>query len=156
MRPVNTSATPDLFEVSELDNELLDDNKEFLSTVMTLMYLARLTRPDILLPVTYLASRAHTPTAGDLKKLKRVIKYLSGTVNDGITIQCRDLQMHCHCDESYGVHSDGRSQTGFVFSYGYNYSFLHALGSRRSDGYCYIVDRDMRCNTMEPSSSLAI
>jgi hypothetical protein len=34
--------------------------------------------------------------------------------------------MHCHCDASYGVHCDGRSHTGYVFSYGDTNSFLHA------------------------------
>jgi hypothetical protein len=35
------------------------DRKMYLGIVMTPMYIARLTRPDILLPVTYLASRSH-------------------------------------------------------------------------------------------------
>jgi hypothetical protein len=75
-KPVNTPAAPNLFDEVEEDNPLLEDNKEFLSIIMTLMYLARLTRPDLLLPVTYLASRAHSPRKSDLKKLERVIKYL--------------------------------------------------------------------------------
>jgi len=112
MKPVNTPAAPNLFEETVEDDEMLEDNKEFLSIIMTLMYLARLTRPDLLLPVTYLASRAHSAKKGDLKKLERVIKYLLGTKEKGLTIRCTDLQMRCHCDASYGVHSDGRSHTG--------------------------------------------
>jgi len=59
-RPVNTPAASNLFD-NEDDDELLPNNNSFLSIVMSLMYLARLTRPDLLLPVTYLASRGHAP-----------------------------------------------------------------------------------------------
>ncbi len=124
-RPVNTPAASNLFEVN-VDDELLADNKSFLSIVMSLMYLARLTRPDLLLPVTFLASRGHAPTKGDLVKLNRVIKYLAGTMDKGLTIQCTDPSLRCYCDASYGIHSDGRSHSGYFFCYGSNSSFVHA------------------------------
>jgi len=127
MKAVNTPAAPDLFDVNSLDEEILEDYKVFLSVIMTLMYLARLTRPDLLLAVTYLASRAHAPTKNDARKLRRVICYLIGTPEKGLTIQCDNLTLNCYCDASYGVHIDGRSHSGYFFSYGIdNNSFIHA------------------------------
>lgn len=78
------------------------------------MYVARLTRPDILLPVTYLASRSHTPKMGDVIKIGRVLRYLKGTLHRPLIIKCKQLTLHCHCDASYGTHSDGKSHTGYV------------------------------------------
>jgi hypothetical protein len=92
--------------------------KKFLSIVMSLMYIARLTRPDILLPVTYLATRTHFATHLDWDKLIRVLRYMKGTPNLGVMVKCADLELHCHCDASYGVHQDGRSHTGFVIYLG--------------------------------------
>ena len=123
---VKTPADSDLFEVDKLADKPDADDNNFISIVMSLMYLARLTRPDILLPVTYLASRAHCPNKDDYKKLGRIIRYLKGTVNEGTYIQCKDIRLYCHCDASYGIHSDGRSHTGFILSLGGSHSYLHA------------------------------
>jgi hypothetical protein len=53
------------------------DRTEYMGLVMTLMYIARLTRPDILLAVTYLASKSHCATDRDWKYCMRVVKYLN-------------------------------------------------------------------------------
>ena len=55
------------------------NRKTFLSVVMSLMWLARLTRADILFPITYLASRSHNPTAACLMAAARVLKYMQDT-----------------------------------------------------------------------------
>jgi len=82
-----------MFTISEADNELLDheQSKVFLSVVMSLMYIARLTRPDILLPVAHLATRSHLSSKRDWQKLIRVLRYLKGNPTLGITIRCQDL-----------------------------------------------------------------
>ena len=96
---------------------------------MTLMYLARLTRPDILMAVTYLSSRAHCATVGDMSQLERVVRYLENFPERGIFIHCTDLAMHCHCDASFGIHSlenGGKGHTGYIVSMGGEHSYLHA------------------------------
>ena len=71
------------FATSPADDNLNDntesdkyDNKKYLSLVMSLMYLARLTRPDILMPTTDLASRCSDPNIKDYQKLLRIVSYL--------------------------------------------------------------------------------
>jgi hypothetical protein len=55
------------------------DKKKFRSLVMSLLYIARFTRPDILFATSYLATRSENPTQDDASKLFRVLKYLGGT-----------------------------------------------------------------------------
>jgi hypothetical protein len=112
-----TPATDKLCQVSkpsEINQPLnSEEKKKYLSIVMSLMYIARLTRPDILLAVTFLSSRSHCAHQEDIKKLQRVLRYLKGTMNKSITINCTSLQLNCHCDASFALHSDGLSHTGY-------------------------------------------
>ena len=73
-----TPANVDLFAYDSTASPPYD-RKQYLSMVMSLMYLARLTRPDILLATTYLAGRSQSPTLEDWKRGERIIRYLSGT-----------------------------------------------------------------------------
>jgi hypothetical protein len=136
-----------LFEVEDTvgENYTLSpvQAKRFLSVVMSLMYIARLTRPDILLPVTFLASRSHYATTVDWLKLIRVLRYLRGTPKMGITIKCSDLQLFCHCDASYGVHADGRSHTGFVIYMGEMASYVHAKSNKQKTGSTSSTDAEI-------------
>ena len=122
----------EIFETDQgTDGEKLPEiqRREFLSVLMTLMYLARLTRPDILMAVTYLSSRAHCATVGDMSQLERVVRYLENFPERGIFIHCTDLAMHCHCDASFGIHSlenGGKGHTGYIVSMGGEHSYLHA------------------------------
>jgi hypothetical protein len=122
-----TKTTPasDNLMHSTANSESTDRNK-YLSLVMSLMYLARLTRPDILLPVTYLATKSANPTSEDLKHAHRILHYLNGTRDKGIRINCTELQIYGSCDASFGTHIDGKSHTGYILSLGENKSYLSA------------------------------
>lgn len=92
---------------------------------MTLMYVARLTRPDILMAVTVLSTRCSKPTAQDMKHALRVLRYLRGTKGHGILIQCTNLNVHGSSDSSHNIHVDGKGHTGFVVSMGDSFSIVH-------------------------------
>jgi hypothetical protein len=121
---------PDIMEDKPDDAEEVSKT-EFLGLVMKLMYVARLTRPDILLPTTYLASRSHVATKRDHRHLERIVKYLKGTEDVGITVHCTDISLHCNCDASYGSHKDGMSHTGFFVGLGSDISFLHCRSGKQ-------------------------
>lgn len=130
--PLSTPATPDLFSIDETSPRL-EDNRHFLSIVMSLMYLARLTRPDILLAVTFLASRAHVATSQDLSKLGRILRYLKRTRDTPLVICCNEMNFRlcCHVDASFGCHPDGKSHSGYTIFCGTGadnsiLSFLHS------------------------------
>jgi hypothetical protein len=118
-------ATSNLFEdIEENDgdnngttNE--QSNKEYASKVMKLMYLAKRTRPDILLAVSYLSTKIQKPRSIHFKHLNRIYRYIASTPIMGITLKPTSLQLHAYVDAAYSVHSeDFHSHSGVMFSLG--------------------------------------
>ena len=83
----------------------------FLSLCMSLMYIARMTRPDILFAISYLATKSSQPTEEHFQKLRRVLSYLKGTAGKKIVMTVSDLTLNIYADASYGIHHDGKSHT---------------------------------------------
>ncbi len=109
-----------LFEI-EKESEMLEvSRKEFFhSVVAKLLFLAKRVRPDVLLPVNFLATRVLVATESDWKKLERVLKYLNGSKELGIVLKMgAEMGVIGSIDASYGVHSDGKSHSGMVVSVG--------------------------------------
>ena len=98
---------PDEFPKAHLFNNISEGQKydriKYLSLFMAMMYIARLTRPDILLAISYLATKSQQPTDAD-KNALRVLSYLKETSTYGITIYCQELKFHLHCDASWASH----------------------------------------------------
>jgi len=94
------------------------DKTQYLSLTMSLMYLARFTRSDILMPVTYLATRSANPTTEDFSKLMRIVRYLAGSPNIGLHFTATNMLPRIYADASHGLHHDGRGQGGVVITLG--------------------------------------
>ena len=95
------------------------DKKKFRSLVMSLLYIARFTRPDILFATSYLATRSENPTQDDASKLFRVLKYLGGTRSTKLVIKRQDkIQPVIYADASHGLHEDGKGHGGIVITLG--------------------------------------
>ena len=56
---------------------------------MAIMYIARLSRPDLLLATAYLATKAQHPKEGDHKAALRIISYMKATINQNIMSRIR-------------------------------------------------------------------
>ena len=116
---------------SHLFNQVPEDKPydriKFLSIIMSIMYLARLSRPDLLLATAYLATKAQHPKEGDHKAALRIIAYIKATINHGVKVHCQELKFHLHCDASWASHHDGSSHTGWILKMGESY-----LGSKSS------------------------
>jgi hypothetical protein len=77
------------------------------------------TRPDVRKEVIYLATKTANPNMGDLIKCIRVLKYLNTTKKLGPTFYTDEGVVLYGCvGAAYGVHIDGRSQTGYYISIG--------------------------------------
>jgi hypothetical protein len=115
-----TPAGEQLFEVREATKLSKQESEKFHSMVAKLLYLAKRTRPDILLAISFLTTRVQSSDEDDMKKLERVIKYLRATPKLGITIRpSRETEILMHIDASYGVHnSDGKSHSGMFMTTG--------------------------------------
>lgn len=116
-KPPKTPATDTLLTVDP-DSPPCDARK-YLSLVMTLMYLARFTRPDILMPVTFLATRNSGPTEEDMAKAMRVVRYLAGDISKAIHYKCNvPIKPTIFADASHCIHGDGRGHGGIILTLG--------------------------------------
>ena len=114
-----TPSTEDLFndrDVIILDN---DSRKRFHSCVAKLLYLAKRTRPDILLTVSHLASRVSIANEDDQNKLQRLLRYLNKHTSMKLFFSNdADLTLRAYIDASFAIHADGTSRTGMIIVFG--------------------------------------
>ena len=118
-----SSPTPCANSLLSVDatSPLLDPNtaRVFHSTVAKLIYLGTRARTDILLALGFLCSRVCAPTIQDEKKLKRLLEYLYGTIDLPLRLGADSLQRFTTwVDASFAIHTDMRSHTGGVISFG--------------------------------------
>ena len=114
---VLTPALDNLFVLDHSAEKLNgEDTKAFHTVVAKILYLAKRTRPDLLVAVSHLVTRVQAPTSQDKQKLERVLKYVNGTKELYLTLRSNDqiIQIFAFIDASYGVHADGKSHTGIV------------------------------------------
>jgi hypothetical protein len=114
-----TPATEYLFDVRNSSPLDTDRKAEFHSLVAKVLYLAKRTRPDLLLATNFLTTRVQSPDEDDWSKLQRLLKYLSGSKELGIILRPRESpQLDAFIDASYGVHGDGKSHSGMFITMG--------------------------------------
>jgi hypothetical protein len=95
------------------------ESKKYLSIIMTLMYLARHTRPDILMPVTYLATKSSQPTSEFYSAALRIVAYVSKTKNISMQFSSNaSLVPSIYADASHLLHQDARGHGGIILSLG--------------------------------------
>ena len=111
-----TPAADTLFDTS--GDGQPEDSTAYASKLMKLSYLAKRTRPDILLAVSFLAMRMKSPNHYDASKLQRIYEYLAKTQDYVFTLKPSSLRILAWVDASYAVHTDGRSHTGILIGLG--------------------------------------
>jgi hypothetical protein len=107
---------------SDLQAKQPDDNKRFdkdkyLQIIGALMYPAGLTRPDILYAVHKCAQKCAKPTIADFRRVKRILRYINGTLDYNITFGKGDgtIRLYCHVDSAYQNYPNGKSHYGYSF-----------------------------------------
>ncbi|KAK3280891.1 hypothetical protein CYMTET_11293 [Cymbomonas tetramitiformis] len=85
--PCMTPMEPRL-SLMPVDSEEKLEKLPYVNLVMELMWLARCSRPDILTAVCYLARFPHCYGQEHWQHLKRVLRYLKGTIHVCLTMQC--------------------------------------------------------------------
>ena len=116
---VKTPATDNLFTTRESSPLDKDQCSRFHTLTAKLLYLAKRTRPDILLPVSFLTTRVNNPDQDDMSKLERVFKYLNGERGLGIVLRAEHpARIKAFNDASYGVHKDCKSHSGLCITLG--------------------------------------
>ena len=115
-RVSTTPAADTLFDTS--GDGQPEDSTAYASKLMKLSYLAKRTRPDILLAVSFLAMRMKSPNHYDASKLQRIYEYLAKTQDYVFTLKPSNLRILAWVDASYAVHTDGRSHSGILIGLG--------------------------------------
>ena len=115
--PVSSPSASDLLDAKQ-DESGSCDKSYYLSMVMSLMYLARISRPDILFPTTFLATKSANPTNNDLSHAKRILRYLKGTINLAMRFCGTAIDIVVYADASHGIYPDGKGHYGVVFVLG--------------------------------------
>jgi hypothetical protein len=112
-----TAATPageSLFDVRETTLATAEEQKWFHSYVAKMLYLSKRVKPECLTCVSFLSTRVSRCDSDDLRKLKRLLRYLRGTADRGIVLEIGDdVKVIVYVDAAYGVHTDsGKSHSG--------------------------------------------
>ena len=99
------------------EENLLDkDTHTYSHLVGSLLYLATCTRPDISKAMGALARHMANPSSEHWTAAKGVLRYLAGTLEQGINYKQRNIAVAGYCDADYASDMQRRqSTTGFVY-----------------------------------------
>ncbi|KAE9268938.1 hypothetical protein PF001_g29444 [Phytophthora fragariae] len=104
------------------ENEDSDTSFPYREAIGMLMYLATSTRPDLAFALSQLCRFVAKPSHKHVGALKRVLRYLAGTENYGITYtrqaaELKSVVLEGYCDSDWGNDPETRkSTTGLVFT----------------------------------------
>lgn len=100
--------------------ELLPDNKKYQKLVGQLLYIAINTRPDISASVSILSQKVSKPSMNDWNELKRIVRYLKGTINLKLRLSnCNEETGLCgYADANWAeCRIDRKSNSGYLFKF---------------------------------------
>ncbi|KAG8489332.1 hypothetical protein CXB51_017400 [Gossypium anomalum] len=105
---------------SKSEGEPLADPTEYRSLAGALQYVV-LTRPDIAYAVNRVCQFMHAPTSSHMVALKRILRYLYGTLSHGLVFRLSDrLSLVGYADANWGLDfDDRRSTTGYCVYFGH-------------------------------------
>lgn len=102
----------------------------FHSIVALLLCIMKRSRPD-LPAISFLCTRAKVPREEDWGKLRRVMRFVKGTINDRIMMGTDDmLKLETWVDASHAVYEDMKGVTGGCMSLG-GWGMVHARASKQ-------------------------
>lgn len=115
--PVPVPSTPD--DPNQIEGELLNEEIPYKEAIGCLMYLVTCTRPDIAHAVG-LASRTSKPTVRHWEAVKKILRYLRGSIDFGILFKReKNPKLNVWSDADFANDKNTRkSITGFVITLG--------------------------------------
>ena len=118
-KPVDTPMEVGLKLTRKVNDEEGYDKKIYQSAVGSLLYLSTRTRPDIAFAVSCVSRYCSEPTKAHWCAVKRILRYLNGTINYGLCYTCRNVEQTAvigFSDADWaGDVSDRKSTSGYVF-----------------------------------------
>jgi hypothetical protein len=120
-KPVKTPYSD--FQSTQPDDKNTFDKNTYLQLMGALIFPAGLTRPDLSYAVHKCAQKCSKPNLGDFRRVKRILRYIKGTLDYKITFGTGDgkIRLYGYVDAAYQSYPNGASQYGYSFSlYGTN------------------------------------
>jgi histone deacetylase 1/2 len=112
---------------SDRDGDPFNEKWKYSAVVGMLLYLSSNTRPDITFAVHQCARYSHNPKQSHAKAIKRIIRYLQGTKDKGMTFSpSDDFRVNCFVDADFaglwGIEYDQdpvsiKSRTGYIIMF---------------------------------------
>lgn len=103
---VGTPSTPEIRDQKE------STVAPYSEAVGALMFLANISRLDIAFATGKVAKKSASPTQGDWMEVKRILRYLKGTQDIGITYPREgSLELVGYCDADYAGDTETRKST---------------------------------------------
>lgn len=97
----------------ERDKEPRFSNPTYFRSLAGKLQYLTLTRPDIQFAVNYVCQKMHSPSVSDFNLLKRILRYLKGTLPMGINFtHDTDFTLRAYSDSDWGGCSSTRRSTG--------------------------------------------
>ena len=124
MSDCNPAKTPmDLARIDPgIDTAMPDRRTEFQTIIGKLLFLSICTRPDISYAVNSLAQHSCSPHAEHFTAIKRVLRYLKGTISLGLYYRADDTDsisaLRGYSDSDWAGEKDRRSVSGYAWFYG--------------------------------------
>ena len=113
--------------VDQKASEFLPEKNQFLSIVMSLMYLSRFTRPDIAFAVSILSTKCAKPTRNDLKQAIKVLKYIAVNPDYAIVYKLTPQRaIEIYADASHGIHPTGHGHGCIIVKIGNGMTFIRS------------------------------
>ena len=116
-KPVSTPVEMGVKLSKASDNDGIIDQNRYQSAVGSLLYLSIWTRPDIAFAVNNVAKYCSAPKQEHWQAIKRILRYLQGTVEHGLKYPRKHVQ-DCvgYSDADWaGDTNDRKSTSGYVF-----------------------------------------
>ena len=117
------------------------DQRDYLMVVGGLNYLAQYTRPDLLFAMSIVAQKCSMPTLGDMRMVRRILKYIESTPDYGLRYCPGKVELFCHVDAAHNCYDDARGHYGYSFSLG------------RYDGSFFATSKKMKLTTLSSTES---
>jgi hypothetical protein len=119
-KPCSTPV-PTISKLSFHDGDPLSNPSSYRQIVGALQYLT-MTRPDLTYAVNQACQFMHSPTTTHLQAVKRILRYIKGTIDLGIHLTpCSSLTLHAFSDANWaGCPDDRRSTIGYCIFLGPN------------------------------------
>ena len=114
--PVSTPiATGTQLRKSTQDDNIIDDPREYQSITGSQMYAMLCTRPDTAYAISQLSQYNNAPNKTHYAVVKRVLRYLKGTIDKGITFSgSLGLKLELYCDADWASGEDRKSISAYI------------------------------------------